>query len=135
MKQLQVIVKNDRNSIHLAIELCKAKTNSVHESILEQVHTPTTIGMTEIHLRILINFAFRTQTPRNLRYLGVFAPRTISNYLTLQYSSEHRQRRTRMPAEEEQQWQGHFGRLLQEARKLPCPQYKLELLSGNVLPW
>jgi len=46
VKQLQVIVKNDRNSIHLAIDLCKAKTNSVHESIFEQVHTPTTIGMT-----------------------------------------------------------------------------------------
>ena len=39
LKQLQVIVKNDRNSIHLAIDLCKAKTNSVHENILEQVHT------------------------------------------------------------------------------------------------
>lgn len=55
MKQLQVVVKNDRNSIHLAIELCKAKTNSVHESILEQVHTPTTIGMTEIHLTAHLN--------------------------------------------------------------------------------
>ena len=45
--------------------------------------------MTEIHVT-----AFRAQTPMNIRYLGVFAPRTISNYLTPQYSSEHRQRRT-----------------------------------------
>ena len=79
MKLLQVIVKNDRNSIHLATDLCKAKTNSIHESILEQVTLHVTTHLNKLRLR--------TQTLRNLRYLGAFAPRYYQDDLKLLYTT------------------------------------------------